>query len=116
MNTFHWFIIPALLLLFGCTPEPKIITQTQIIEKDIQIVNRPSELSLIDVNFRVVAKDTVGEFEASFEGKPEVFLAITIKDYENLAKNIAELKRYITDQQSIIQYYENSVQTNSPTP
>ncbi len=109
MNFLHWFIIPALLLLFGCSQEPKIITQTQLIEKDIQIVNRPSPISLIDIDFRVVAKDTYEEFEKSFEGKPEVFIAINIKDYENMAKNFAELKRYITDQQSIIQYYENSI-------
>ena len=36
--------------------------------------------------------------------------AISVKDYENLAKNFAELRRYIEQQKQIILYYEEAVQ------
>jgi len=34
---------------------------------------------------------------------------LSIKDYENLALNIAELRRYINQQKQIIIYYEKAV-------
>ena len=38
------------------------------------------------------------------------YIAISVKDYENLAKNFAELRRYIEQQKQIILYYEEAVQ------
>ena len=37
------------------------------------------------------------------------YVAISIKDYENLSDNFAELKRYIEQQKAIIVYYEKAV-------
>ena len=37
------------------------------------------------------------------------FVALAIKDYENLALNIAELKRFILQQGEVIIYYEESI-------
>jgi len=37
------------------------------------------------------------------------FVALSIKDYENLALNVAELRRYINQQTQVIIYYENAV-------
>ena len=39
------------------------------------------------------------------------YVAISVKDYENLAINIAELRRYIEQQTEIILYYENAVKS-----
>ena len=47
-------------------------------------------------------------FEAKNGG--DSYVAISVKDYENLAKNFAELRRYIEQQKSIILYYEKAVQ------
>tara|TARA_R110002167_G_scaffold101486_1_gene264249 strand:+ start:613 stop:741 length:129 start_codon:yes stop_codon:yes gene_type:complete len=38
-----------------------------------------------------------------------------MRDYENLALNIGDLKRYINQQKDIIVYYEKAV-TEEPTP
>jgi hypothetical protein len=38
-----------------------------------------------------------------------VYVAISIKDYENLALNIAEIRRYLNQQTEIIIYYEEAV-------
>jgi len=35
-----------------------------------------------------------------------VYVALSVKDYENIGLNFAELKRYIEQQKQIIIYYE----------
>lgn len=40
----------------------------------------------------------------------KVFFAITPKGYENLALGIADLRRYVKDQQAIIIYYEDALE------
>ena len=37
------------------------------------------------------------------------YVVLSMKDYENLAINIADLRRYIEQQTEIIVYYENAV-------
>ena len=37
------------------------------------------------------------------------YIALSVKDYENLSLNFAELRRYIEQQKLIIVYYEESV-------
>jgi len=37
------------------------------------------------------------------------FVALAIKDYENLALNVAELRRFINQQNEVILYYERAV-------
>lgn len=51
------------------------------------------------------------KFKEEFEKKNGVdsYIAISVKDYENLAKNFAELRRYIEQQKQIILYYEEAV-------
>lgn len=51
------------------------------------------------------------EFKDKFLKQNEafVYIAFSVRDYENLAKNIAELERYIKQQNSIIQYYETAI-------
>tara|TARA_R110000772_G_scaffold9633_2_gene31606 strand:+ start:2508 stop:2636 length:129 start_codon:yes stop_codon:yes gene_type:complete len=39
-----------------------------------------------------------------------------MRDYENLALNVAELRRYINQQTEIIVYYEEAVQPKAPKP
>ena len=81
----------------------------------IPTVSRPKPLQLTDVRVFVVTKDTLESFEAEFKetyGELAV-VVLSMRDYENLALNIAELKRYIGQQKNIIVYYEEAV-TDSP--
>jgi len=43
------------------------------------------------------------------------FVALSVKDYENLALNVAELRRFINQQKEIIVYYEKAVQPDETT-
>lgn len=77
----------------------------------IPTVALPKPLQLSDTRVFVVTKDNFEEFEKEFtELYGELaFVALSMKDYENLALNISELKRYINQQGEIIVYYEKAV-------
>jgi len=68
-------------------------------------------VNLNDVKIYVVTKENIDQFEQDFVKKNGslVYIAISIKDYENLSLNFAELRRYIEQQQQIIVYYEEAV-------
>jgi len=81
----------------------------------IPTVSRPKPLSLTDTRIFVVTEDN---FDAFIEEFKEVYgevayVALSMRDYENLALNVAELKRYINQQTQIIVYYEKAV-TDEP--
>lgn len=74
-------------------------------------MSRPKPLQLVDTRVRVVTSDTLEEFINEYkEQYGEVaFVVLSMKDYENLALNIADLRRYINQQTEIIVYYEEAV-------
>ena len=52
------------------------------------------------------------EFKHRFEKENGdlVFYAVSVRDYETLALNMAEIKRYIQQQQELIVYYEKAIE------
>jgi len=104
-------LLSSLLVLASCAKEPEIVVETKFIEKNIAIVGRPPPISLSDVTFRVVSKETFDDFIAEFRSTnvTDTFIVISVRDYEKLSLNLAELKRYIEQQDKIIVYYERSV-------
>jgi hypothetical protein len=108
-----------MIFLAGCSrfqPEPEIKIVTKVEKVQIPTVSRPKPLQLTDTRVFVVTEQTLEKFIAEFkEINGEVaFVALSMKDYQNLALNIAELRRYIDQQKQIIVYYENAV-TDEPT-
>lgn len=74
-------------------------------------VARPKPINLTDTRLYVVNQDNLEEFLKEFEevNGNRAFVAFSVKDYENLSLNIAELRRYIKQQGEIILYYEEAV-------
>ena len=72
---------------------------------------RPKQVQLNDVKIWVVSKENYDEFVKEYAKKNggDSYIALSIKDYENLSLNFAELRRYIEQQKQIIIYYENAV-------
>ena len=97
----------------GCSlmPEPKIITVTNTVKTVVPIVAHPKKVQLNDVRIYVVSKINYDTFVKEFESKngADSYVALSIKDYENLSLNFAEIKRYILQQKQIIVYYEKAV-------
>lgn len=106
--------VMSILFLSGCSslrPEPEIKTVTKIEKVQIPVVARPKPLQLNDTRVFVVTKDNYEEFVKEFtETYGELaFVALSMKDYENLALNIADIKRFLEQQNEIILYYEKAV-------
>ena len=109
-----------ILMLTGCLgslrkSEPIVVTQPQIIKQNIPIQARPKQLQLTDVRWYVVSETNLDEFLEKFKEEEGLlaFMAISAQGYENLAMDIADMRRYILQQKDIILYYEESL-TNAP--
>ena len=105
--------VATVLILSGCsrTPEPEIKTVTTVQRITVPVVARPKPIDLVDVRVYVVNKGNLDDFVADFTAEHGEFaiVALSIDGYENLALNIADLRRYINQQTDIIVYYEESM-------
>ena len=68
-------------------------------------------MTMNDIYFYVVTEQNFEDFKQRFveENGDFLFYALSVRDYETLALNMAEIKRYILQQKQIIIYYEKAV-------
>ena len=68
-------------------------------------------MSMNNIHFYIVTEDTFEDFKQRFveENGDFLFYSLSVRDYETLALNMAEIKRYILQQKEIIIYYEKAV-------
>ena len=113
-------LAPTLLLLVtvlsGCSilkkPETEVVIRTQIVEKKIPLQSSPRPVSLNHPQMYVVTAENWETFIEQFKednGQEWVFYAISVRGYETLALNIAEIRRYMEQQNAIILYYEQAI-------
>ena len=115
----HWkislaLLLPLLLLSSGCSSWREILPveiKTVEVERKIPTQTRPRHVKMNDVYFYVVTADTFENFKKRFkkENGDLLFYALSVRDYENIALNMADIKRFIDQQQQIIVYYEKAV-------
>ncbi len=116
-----WSLLPLLLLSSGCSIVPRekeVIVQTVEVEKRIPLQTNPKQLQFNDVYWHVVTEANFDEFIEKFKkenGNAWVFYAISVRSYESMALNMAELKRYIEQQKQIIVYYEEAIKPKQPS-
>ena len=104
--------IPFLLTACGARlPETEVVVETKYQEQNIPIQERPKAVEFPPVDWFVITEENLEEKIAEIESKTgnPVMFVITPKGYENLALGIAELRRYVKDQQAIIAYYEEAL-------
>lgn len=91
----------------------QIEVQTVEVERNIPTQNRPQPIRMnTTMKWWVVTEENFKEFKEKFQkenGDPLVAYVLSVKDYETLALNMAEIKRYIEQQKEIIIYYEEAV-------
>ena len=105
-------ILLTIPLFSGCLfSTPEVVVQTEYVEKTIPIVPHPKKVTLHGIKFYVVTEENYEAFSEGFVKKNGdlVYIAISIKDYENLSLNMSELHRYLKQQKNVIKYYETSV-------
>lgn len=109
-------LLSSALLISGCsllqTPEKEIVIQNQIVEKKIPLQPAPKPVTLGSTSFFVVTEENFEEFIEKYKkenGDPWVFYAMSVRSYETMAVNVAEIRRYLEQQKAIIVYYENAI-------
>ena len=114
----YWKVSSLLLLslvISSCStwnPLKTIEVKTVEVERNVPLQNRPRQLQLNDIHWYVVTEENFVEFKKKFQeenGDPLVAYVISVKDYETLAIDMAEIKRYIDQQKQIIIYYEKAL-------
>ena len=107
-------LILLCLLLGSCSLWPKlrqIEVKTIEVDRVIPTQTRPQPINLHDITWFVVTEQNFKDFKARYMKQNGTFLfyAISVRDYETLALNMAEIKRYVDQQRQIIIYYEKAV-------
>jgi len=104
--------------LMGCGVAPTLNLTSQPLKIDIAQTADPNQVNMLPVEFKVVNKDNLDSFLAEMKIKQAsnnpVFFAISTGDYENMSINIADLRRYIEQQQAIILYYRQVTSHMAP--
>lgn len=110
------FLVISLSLLLinlgGCSLfKPKEIIVKEYVYPNIVTVSSPKKVSFKPISFSVITEETIDEYiEKNIKENGElIFIAFTVKDYENLSYNFADMYRYIKQQKDIINYYENVI-------
>ena len=100
----------------GCSwlrPDPVIVTKT--IKVPIAQPVLPREIELYEPQFFVVSEKNLDEFLDKMEKESDtiVFVAMSVADYELMAYNMQEIKRYVQQMQTVVVYYRNAVNDNN---
>lgn len=97
------------LLLVSCsTFAPKVVEKPILVDKTELIISDIQPVEQYDVEWIVITKDNVNAIIKDFDDKGKIFavFAVSPSGYQNLSLNIAELRRFIIQQQSVIVAYK----------
>lgn len=98
-----------LMMVSNCSliPTKQIEVSAKPIERKIVQPIMPREIDLQEPMWIVVTPENYKEQLAFIEEQEGelVFLAMTIPDYEVMAYNMQEIKRYITELKDVVVYY-----------
>ena len=102
-------MLTVLMMGFSCSllPTKTIQVTAKPIERNIVQPIMPREIDLKQLQWIAVTPDNWEEQLARIEKQKGelVFLAMTIPDYEVMAYNMQEIKRYITELKDVVVYY-----------
>ena len=102
-------ILTALIMASSCSliPTKQVEIISKPIERNIVQPIMPREIDLKDPYWYVVSDKNIDEFLARVEKDQGqlVFVAMSIPDYELMAYNMQELKRYINELKEVVVYY-----------
>ena len=106
------FLLLSSIVLSGCGSIKTLEIFSAPVEKKIIQPAAPRPVKLELLNFDVVTSENIDEFLAQVKKLQKndeyVFYAISPKNFEVLALNMQEIKRFIMQQQDIIIYYKKA--------
>lgn len=109
-------LLIAIFSLSGCGTLQSIITKPEVTDRPKIFLPEPMPAQQLPIEWTIITKENfdakVKEIEKN--GGTVVLFAITPEGYQNLSLNVAELRRYIQQQDAIIvalkKYYERPVE------
>ena len=110
-------LLGLIVLTMACScsliPSKKVEIVTKPIERNIVQPILPRAVDLKDPYWYVVSDKNLEEFlqRVDKEEGSVVFFAMSVPDYELMAYNMQEIKRYITELKDVVVYY-TTVTTN----
>lgn len=97
------------ILILGCAKKPEPINVIQTPEpRTVLNLQEPPTLILNSVKFKVITPNNQEKVfdDLKQEGTDEILFGLTDDNYKNLALNIAKIKAYLIEQQTIINSYK----------
>jgi len=109
-------MLTVLMMACSCSllPTREIQVSAKPIERKIVQPVMPREIDLRELQWMTVTPDNWEDQLARIEQQEGelVFLAMTIPDYEVMAYNMQEIKRYITELKDVVVYYRKVTTEN----
>ena len=102
-------LVGILLTLASCSNVKELLTiKPVIVEKPALIINKPRPVKSEVVNFIVITKDNMEEKfkELGKTEKDIVVFGLTNQSYKALSLSVADLRRYIIQQNAVIKAYK----------
>ena len=106
-----------MILIMACScsliPTKQIEVTAKPLERVIVQPVMPREISLREVRWLTITPENFEEQFAIIENQEGelVFLAMTVPDYEVMAYNMQEIKRYISELKDVVVYYREVTTT-----
>ena len=99
----------TLMMACSCSllPTKQIEVTAKPMDRTIVQPVMPREIDLKEVRWLTITPENYEEQFALIEDQEGelVFLAMTVPDYETMAYNMQEIKRYITELKDVVVYY-----------
>jgi len=121
--------LSAILLLSGCSllqqPPREVEIITKPVKLDIVQPTMPRPLDLKEPKWYVVSDRKIPKEDRTYldkfieeikkkHGGDVVFVAMTVADYELMAYNTQEIKRYVSQLGEVVVYYRNVTTNDKP--
>ena len=106
-----------MILIMACScsliPTKQIEVTAKPLERVIVQPVMPREISLREVRWLTITPENFEEQFSIIENQEGelVFLAMTVPDYEVMAYNMQEIKRYISELKDVVVYYREVTTT-----
>ena len=122
-----WKILPLLLLISGCSlfgrgqslPEVAPIEIIKVVrQQTVYNPPLPSKISSLPVKWTVLTPITMADYLKDLENgdaPQNAFYGLTKTGYENLSNNLSEIKRYIRQLRSVVEYYQDINKPKNPS-
>ena len=107
--------LTILMMVCSCSliPTKQIEVTAKPLDRKIVQPVMPREIDLKEVRWLTITPENYEEQFALIEDQEGelVFLAMTVPDYETMAYNMQEIKRYITELKDVVVYYRKVTTT-----